>query len=58
MPRHPGHRPPAPPGPGRLLPRAGAPMSIPTARPGPPDAARGSSLAGPPGTPSGRSHRA
>jgi len=45
MPRHPGHRPPAPPGPGRLLPRAGAPMSIPTARPGPPDAARGSSLA-------------
>jgi len=47
------------PEPGRLLPRAqAAPMSIPTARPSPPDAARGGSPARPGWTPPGRSRGA
>ena len=58
MPRHPGQRLPALPGPGRLLPRAqAAPMSIPIARPGPPDAVR-LRLAWSSPTPFGRSHGA
>jgi hypothetical protein len=59
MPWHPGHRQPALPGPGPLLPRAqAAPMSIPMARPGPPDAARGGAQARSGRTPSGRSRDA